>query len=164
MINYQDIYHNGLLVPDMEAAMQQFGDALNLTWAPLHRFENMPFWTPDRGVHKLDLAVTYSCEGPQHIELLCGSAGTFYDPALSSGAHSGVWVDDVAASAHAMQAQGWVLAGGGAPEAEGFGGFVYLTPPTGGPMIELVSPAIKPAFEKWWSGMALTEAFAELMG
>jgi hypothetical protein len=162
MINYQNLFHTGHLVEDINAGMTEYAEGLGITWAPVHVFEELPFWTPEQGTHSLRLEVTYSCEGPQHIELLCGTAGSFYDPKLASGSHTGVWVDNVVAAAEQMLKAGWILAGAGAPAQDGYGGFCYLRPPQDGPLIELVDPGLKPAFERWWQGEVLADVFASM--
>lgn len=152
MIDFQRLFHTGLLVPDLRQAMDHYGRALNLTWAKPFVFEALELWTPEQGVQRLRLEVTYSREGPQRLEIQRGPSGSFYDPALRSGFHLGVWVDELPGEVAAMQAQGWhAIAAGGAPAA-GWGSFVYLQPPDGGLVVELVSTALRPTLERWWGG------------
>lgn len=152
MFDFQRIFHTGLLVRDLRAAMDHYGQTLNLTWAKPFTFEALPLWTPRTGLTQLRLEVTYSVEGPHHLEIQVGPKGSHYDPELHSGFHVGCWVDEVPAEVAAMQRQGWsVVAAGAAPE-DGWGSFVYLDPPGGGLTVELVSIELLPRFERWWAG------------
>jgi len=152
MIDFQRIFHNGLLVPDLAWGMDHYGRTLGLDWAKPFTFDALPLWTPGEGLHELRLEVTYSKQGPQHLEIQVGPTGSYYDPKLRSGFHVGVWVDDVPAGVAAMQAQGWEVEAAGAPPEEGYGTFVYLHPPGGGLVVELCSSVLLPAFERWWAG------------
>ena len=72
MFNFQDIYHIGIRVPNLEEAMHEMGSSLDITWAePVHT-EAQSVWTPSEGQQKLPLKFVYSCDGPQHLELLEG--------------------------------------------------------------------------------------------
>ena len=151
MIDYQRLFHTGFIVRDVKAAMDHYGAAMGVTWATPRLLDPLPLWRPG-GVEKVRLEYVYSREGPQHIELLCGSPGTYYDPALHHGFHVGVWTDDVGAETADLAAKGWtVLAAGAAPE-DGYGVFSYLQPPGGGMVVELVNAAALPSFELWWAG------------
>lgn len=151
MIDYQRLYHTGFLVPDLDAAMAELGPTLNLTWASVRDMPALPVWTPDRGAHEVALRLVYSCEGPQHVELLQGEVGSIWNgtanPWLS---HLGVWVDDIAAETERCVDAGWSVVGAGASPDDGYGSFTYVQPPSG-PLIELVSEAIRPGMEAWWA-------------
>ena len=154
MADYSRLFHTGVRVPDIAAAMDEYGGALGLTWAQLqHRQQGL--WTPDRGAHTVDLLFTYSCEGPVHIELLQGEPDTFWDGRNAPGAHHiGLWSDDVAADTQAMIEGGCRLVGAGQPPEAGYGLFSYVAP-TSGLIIELVSSAAMPMFDRWWAGGAM---------
>jgi predicted enzyme related to lactoylglutathione lyase len=152
MMDYQRIFHTGLLVRDLGAAMDHYGRTLNLTWARPFTFEALPLWTPKTGLQHLRLEVTYSIEGPQHLEIQVGPKGSHYDPGLHSGFHVGCWVDDVRAEVTAMQREGWQVVAAGATPEDGWGTFVYLEPPGGGLTVEIVSIELQPMLQRWWAG------------
>lgn len=152
MIDFQKIFHTGYLVPDLDLAMQHYGVALGLNWAKPFTFEELPLWTPGEGLHHLRLEVIYSTEGPHHLELQKGPAGSYYDPVLRSGHHVGIWVEDVAAAVGHQQAHGWTVQAAGTSPEDGYGAFVYLEPPGGGLTVELVSTDLRPVLESWWNG------------
>lgn len=149
-IDYQRIYHTGVRVPSLRPAMDELGSQLNLTWAEV-RQNDQQVWTPERGLHSVPLTYTYSCEGPQHLELLEGEAGSVWDGREHPGVHHiGVWVDDVAAEAEEALRSGWTCAASQTAPDDGFGVFAYVVPPSG-MIVELVNAAVLPHFEQWWA-------------
>jgi hypothetical protein len=153
MIDYQRLFHTGFIVRDLKEAMDRYGLAMGVTWAAPRLLDPLRLWRPG-GVEEVRLQYVYSREGPQHIELLCGSPGTYYDPATQHGFHVGVWADDVGAETRKLADAGWTVVAAGAAPEEGFGNFSYLQPPSGGMVVELVNGAALPAFEAWWAGAA----------
>lgn len=152
--DYQELYHTGIRVPDLDAAMAEIGPAMGVTWAEPVSNPGQSVWTPGDGLQSVPLRFTYSCEGPQHLELLEGAVGSIWDGREFPGVHhQGVWVDDVAAEAARLSAAGWTCAAAGAAPDDGFGSFAYMQPPSG-LIIELVNAAIKPLFDRWWAGNA----------
>jgi lactoylglutathione lyase len=152
MINYQDLFHTGIRVPDLNVAMDELGTSMGVTWSEVRENLAQQLWTPEYGLQTIDLKYTYSAEGPQHIELLQGEAGTFWDGTGCEGAHHlGIWVDDVTTETDALIATGWTLVGAHRdPTADaGYGVFTYLQPPSG-LIVELVDRAALPSFEEWW--------------
>lgn len=155
VFDYQQLFHTGIRVPDIAAAMEELGESLDVTWAaPVHS-PGQPVWTPDQGQHELELRFTYSAEGPQHIELLEGPPGSIWSGHEQPGVHhQGVWVPDVAAAVDRCSANGWqCVAASKAPE-EGYGTFAYVQPPSG-MIVEFVIDLARPRFEQWWAGGTL---------
>lgn len=152
MIDYQQIFHTGIRVPDLDQAMDQLGSTLGVSWAKPQEVEKQPVWTPDAGQQAVPLRFVYSAEGPQHIELLEGPVGTVWDGRDVPGVHHvGVWVDDVAAEADRCVSRGWSVAAAQRAPEDGYGSYAYVLPPAG-PIIELVWSAARPRFEAWWAG------------
>ncbi|WP_420452269.1 VOC family protein [Ilumatobacter sp.] len=153
MIDDQAMFHVGVRVPDLAAAMDELGATLGLIWAEPRENPAQTLWTPDGGTADIHLRYTYSARGPQHVELLEGPPGTFWDGRDVPGAHHvGMWVDDVDGETARLVADGWALVGAQQdPDAEGgHGVFTYLRPPSG-LIVELVDRAVEPHFETWWS-------------
>jgi lactoylglutathione lyase len=153
MIDYQDVFHVGVRVPDLELAMDELGTSLGVTWSETRENATQSLWTPTDGLQEIHLRYTYSAEGPQHIELLQGTPGSFWDGHDQSGAHHmGVWVDDVDGQTDRLIAAGWTLVGAQHdPDGEtGYGMFTYLQPPSG-LIVELVNRAALSFFEQWWA-------------
>jgi hypothetical protein len=150
-VDYSRCYHQGVRVPDLDEAMKELGDALGVTWcAPQERQQAV--WLPSVGATTIPLRFTYSAEGPQHVELLEGAAGSPWDGRQSPGLHHvGMWSDDVRGDTEALLAAGWTLGlAQQAPEA-GYGAFTYVQPPVG-PLVELVWSGLRPMFDRWFAG------------
>jgi hypothetical protein len=152
MIDFQRIFHTGIVVDDLATAQRELGETMNLEWTPVRVFDPLPFWTPADGLQHYRVEAVYSRAGPHHLEICKGPKGSFYDPAVfPDGRHVGVWVDDLKAETEKLIAAGWVVIGAGAPPEEGYGVLCYLRPPTAGFVVELVSEVLRPAMEAWWS-------------
>jgi catechol 2,3-dioxygenase-like lactoylglutathione lyase family enzyme len=153
---YNDrLFHVGVRVPDLEAAMASLGPALGLTWAAVVEREQ-PVWTPQDGAGSTPLRFTYSCEGPQHVELLQGAAGSVWDGDDRPGVHHmGIWVEDVARETERLIARGWTLELAQRSPEEGYGSMTYVRSPDGGFLLEPVTAAARPRFETWWAGGSL---------
>jgi catechol 2,3-dioxygenase-like lactoylglutathione lyase family enzyme len=145
------LYHVGVRVPDLEAAMAELGPALGITWAQVVE-RDQPVWTPDDGAYTIPLRFTYSCEGPQHVELLQGAPGSLWDGADMPGVHHmGLWVDDVGAETERLIRAGWTLEMAQRAPDQGYGAMTYVRSPAGF-LLEPVSVAVRPRFELWWAG------------
>lgn len=151
MIDYQRIYHTGIRVPDLDAAMGELGESLNVTWAEAREVTEMPVWTPVDGLRTVPLRYVYSCEGPQHVELLESVPGSPWHCGDNPGVHHiGVWVPDVATAVESTLAKGWTVALAGRTPDDGYGNFAYVQPPNG-MLVEVVNEALLPMFEDWWA-------------
>jgi len=153
VIDYQDLFHLGIRVPDLDTAMGELGPSLGVTWSEVRENPGQSLWTPTGGLQEIPLRYTYSAEGPQHIELLDGAPGSFWDGDDATGAHHvGLWADDVDAETERLVSMGWSLIGAQHDPAagSGHGVFTYLQPPSG-LIVELVNRAALPHFEPWWA-------------
>ena len=152
MLNLQDIFHVGIRVPDIYRAMEELGESLGLTWTEVVENPGQRLWTPESGQQEVPLKFVYSCEGPQHLELLEGEKGSFWDGSENSGVHHvGVWVDDVQSETDRLISLGWNLLGSARPPEEGYASMSYLSPPSGA-IVELVTSANKARFDRWYAG------------
>lgn len=151
-----DFVHTGIAVRDLSAAMQSVGGAAGVTWATpqLRHLEGIGV----DGPVVADVRVTWSIEGPPHLELVEGGPGTVWEVGAGVEAvlhHVAYWTDDLAGDVARMRAAGCALeltgaAGGGEPSS-----FAYLKQP-GGIRVELMDRAVmKPAFDAWLAGGSL---------
>ena len=126
MLDHSQFFHIGIRVTDIEAAMAEIGKHTGVTWASVQD-RPMSVWLPDYRPVVLQLALTYSVEGPVHLELLQGPAGSIWDANDVPGAHHfGYWSDDVSADTESLLADGWTLEmAANAPE-DGYGRFTYV--------------------------------------
>jgi catechol 2,3-dioxygenase-like lactoylglutathione lyase family enzyme len=155
LLDFQRVFHHGVRVPDIDAAMAELGRTLGLRWATVQHNADRAVWTPDRGLEHVELTFVYSCDGPHRIELLQGQAGSVWDAPDDPGLHhAGVWSDDVAADTEALVAAGWTVTAAAAAPDDGYGSFSYVRPPSG-LVVELVTTAAADRFERWWAGEPL---------
>jgi catechol 2,3-dioxygenase-like lactoylglutathione lyase family enzyme len=156
VLDQSRLFHIGIRVTDIEAAMAEVGAHAGVTWASVQD-RPMSVWLPESGPTELQLALTYSVEGPVHLELLQGPAGSIWDGHDAPGAHHfGYWSDDVGADTESMLADGWTLELAAVAPQDGYGRFTYVRSPSGY-LVEPVSIASKPRFERWWAGGSLTD-------
>jgi catechol 2,3-dioxygenase-like lactoylglutathione lyase family enzyme len=150
-VHFEEMFHVGIRVPDLDAAMQNMTGAAAVSWSAVqHRQQQI--WLPGSGVRVVDLRFTYSSEGPVHLEVLQGEPGSIWDADDAPGPHHlGFWVDDVARTTEELLGQGWTLELAGRAPEDGYGAFTYVRSPTG-TIVEPVSTAVRPAFERWWAG------------
>jgi catechol 2,3-dioxygenase-like lactoylglutathione lyase family enzyme len=155
MFDYQEIFHIGMLVPDIDRAMAEVGDPIGLQWARVQHAPKRTVWTPARGAEEVALTFVYTRQGPQHIELLCGDPGSIWDPATCAGTHHvGVWSDDVTADVERFLSAGWAVTAAATAPEDGFGAFAYVSPPSG-LIVELVAERARPRFDTWFAGGSL---------
>ncbi|MGI9642247.1 MAG: VOC family protein [Acidimicrobiia bacterium] len=154
MIDYQRIYHVGVLTTGLEPAMEELGHQLSLTWCEVQD-RKLVVNTASSGESVVSVKFTYSVEGPQHVELLEAEPGSYWDGTGRPGLHHvGVWVDDLSAETNALIDAGWQLEVSGVGPDGGYGTFTYLRANTG-QLVELVDAQAKPRFEAWWAGGSL---------
>ncbi len=101
-----DLWHTGIVVDDLEAAKAGLGRELGLTWSDGGTDVRL---RTDEGTTTVRTAYALSIEGPHHVELVQSVEGTVWTAIAPGHAHHlGYWVDDVAATAGALTAQGAV--------------------------------------------------------
>ncbi len=155
MFDYQQIFHVGHLVADIDRAMADIGDVTGLQWTRVQHVSNRSVWTPQRGAEEVALTFVYSRSGPQHIELLCGAPSSIWDPRTATGVHHvGVWSDSIPTDAERFIAGGWTLAAAARAPQDGFGAFAYVMAPTG-MIVELVVSSARARFDEWFDGGSL---------
>jgi catechol 2,3-dioxygenase-like lactoylglutathione lyase family enzyme len=153
-VDYRRCYHQGIRVPDLEAAMAELGAALSLEWCEV-QVREQAVWLPDVGSTTVPLRFTYSAAGPQHVELLEGAPGSVWDGREQPGLHHvGVWSDDVGGETAALVEAGWTVRLAQVSPADGYGVFTYVQPPSG-VLVELLSTLVKPMFDRWFAGVPL---------
>ncbi|MBB3665620.1 catechol 2,3-dioxygenase-like lactoylglutathione lyase family enzyme [Prauserella sediminis] len=149
-----EVFHLGIRVVDLEAAQEELTRTLGVGWT-VPFSHSMEVWWPDGGMRAADLTISFSQEGPVHIELLQGSPGSFWDTEIGGAGlhHVGVWVEDVTAVNTELVAKGWQVELAGAAPEDGYGGFTYIRSPSG----VLYEPesclnGAKERFDRWYAG------------
>ncbi len=99
-----DLFHTGMVVDDLDAAKQEFGRLLGLTW--LEGGGKVQMRTAE-GRSTVVTKYAISAEGPHHLELVQSVPGTLYTTNRTARAHHvGYWVDDVQAVSDALSRSG----------------------------------------------------------
>jgi hypothetical protein len=139
------MYHVGVVVPDVRAAMVQYGEALGFTWRAVgdSTFDVLVEGEP----RQARVAATYSLEGPPYLELVEERSGAVWAASALGLQHVGLWTDDLEGSIARFEAAGMP---GRARHLPREGQPALFSYHDGGPGLwwELVSTAFRPRLEK----------------
>jgi hypothetical protein len=128
----------GILVQDLDAARDELGRALGLTFGETLERTNGP-WT---------IRVCFALQGPPYLELIEGPPGSPWDNGgVSRIDHIGCWTPDIEASKAKLAEEGFSL------ELDGsqYGGlFSYHRGPASGLRVELLDASGEDAFYERW--------------
>lgn len=152
-----EVFHVGVRVEDLELAQRELTKSLGVQWT-IPATMPMKAWVAGEGYRVDELTISFSVQGPVHIELLHGSPGSYWDTAIGGAGlhHIGVWVDDVAKANEQLVRDGWVVELAGRPPEEGYGGFTYTRSPAGLLLEpEAAKGGAKERFERWYAGGTL---------
>lgn len=115
--------------------MRQLGEALELTWARIQELN----------IEGHDIRFTYSLQGPPHVELVEGRAGSPWDATGGSYLHHvGIFSSDLRGDRERLEAAGLRVELAGRGFAYHFG--------AAGLRVELVDERARPRFERWLAG------------
>jgi methylmalonyl-CoA/ethylmalonyl-CoA epimerase len=147
------MYHVGLVVPDVRAAMEQYSDTLGLTWASLRETKLKVVVDGQRRVG--ELAVTYSLEGPPHLELIQERGGSVWGADGLNLTHIGFWAADLEAAKRRLEESGLASA---AYEHDGEGrlGRFSFHASGGGVWLELVRTTFQDDLDRWFAATRAT--------
>jgi hypothetical protein len=145
----ENLYHTGIVVDDLEAAMASHTAVAGYSWTDVVEVEQAAE-TPS-GEVTIQMKMVYSAVDPR-LELLQTVPGTVWTPADSGVHHIGFWSDDVEGDLAALEAGGMQLeVKSYNPDGSGELLWAYVKGPVG-PRMELVSRAMEPFINYWWSG------------
>ena len=149
-LSHSDQYHAAWVVPDLAAAMESF-QTIGLRWAT-PTLRSIIVGRPNLAPTPFSILVSYSCDGPLHVELIQGAAESPWEP-LADGVmhHLGWWVDDLRQSIAMLESESPVLESWMVGEDGGPARFAYLRAP-GGQLVEVVDAAIRPNLMAWLRG------------
>jgi catechol 2,3-dioxygenase-like lactoylglutathione lyase family enzyme len=101
-----DLYHVGLTVADLDAAMAQYADAFGFSWRNVH--ESTMNVLVDGQPRRAEIAVTYSVQGPPYLELVEERRGSVWGASGYGLNQVGFWAEDVRAAMSRLDASGLV--------------------------------------------------------
>ncbi len=106
MINYDDVFHIGIIVPEIEAGMEEIAKRFGASWPRPPGAANVRVRTK-AGVQVMQSRFAYTAEGPPYIELIEGVPGTVWEAGEGSRIHHlGAFVDDLDAEIERLTAEG----------------------------------------------------------
>jgi hypothetical protein len=140
--------HIGIVVPDLDTACVDLTATLGVSWAPVAE-QRVVARAGDIVIDAL-VSLTWSREGPPHLELLHAAPGT---PWAAEGTrvfhHLGYWTDDVRAAVERLEHAGLVVElSGVGPAGECPADFAYLT--GGGLRVEVLDAGRKARLDRWF--------------
>jgi hypothetical protein len=148
----RSVSHLGYVVTDLPAAAARWSQDFGVQWAPLERRRRSI--RCDGVDMEVDLAVTWSLEGPVRMELLEEIPGTVWERRRGHPVHHVCyWVEDLGAEAERLMGSGWkveVTEPGPGP----VNGFAYLVDSEGF-RVEPKPEGGRPAIDRWLSGGSL---------
>ena len=142
------LYHVGIVVPDVEVAKAHFTDLLGITWGPVVETEAFPVREGDGTERIVPNTLCYSTE-PPYLELVQEVPGTVWECNEHSNLHHiGVWVDALPADSATYPELRCPLQLCGRDDDGALVQFAYHRDPLG-VRIELVDIAMKPMMEEF---------------
>ena len=140
-LNPADLYHVGLIVPDIEAATTRFTAIAGYQWTKPVEY-TLAVTTP-AGEQEVPFRFVYSVQAP-HLELIQEAPGTIWTAQPDTATHHlGYWVDDLPSAAAGLEKAGYRQEA--RPSGDTLSMFAYYID-TAGSRIELVDRAL---FADW---------------
>lgn len=140
-------YHVGIVVDDVDAAMETYGQLFGMQWG--HRMAATLAVELDGVRRDLPMDAVYSRSGPVRVELVKAQPGTIW--ATGSGTHHiGFWCDDVVATGDQLAAAGYPMAAALFPDPNGPYAIAMHRGPQG-LYVEIVSSFLRPFMEPLWA-------------
>jgi hypothetical protein len=143
------LFHTGIIVPDLDAAMRDLGEALGIRW--VEPLESEGFIQVRGGPGFRRSRITFSVEGPHHIELIQQLDNTAWR-AVRDGPlvhHLGFTVADLAGESERLVRLGFSREAWNEEEHGGLVRYAYHHNPHGGIFIELVEKSQREIVDRW---------------
>ena len=141
-----ELYHIGLIVPDLGAAMGQYTATFGFSWATVH--ESTPEVIVDGERRQAQIAVTYSVQGPPYLELVQERRGSIWGADGLALTHVGFWAEDLSAGRRALDESG-LVARVRDDDRDGRPARFSYHPFAGGLWIELVHTSFREQLAHW---------------
>jgi catechol 2,3-dioxygenase-like lactoylglutathione lyase family enzyme len=135
-----ELFHVGIVVPDVEAALETYSDAFGFHWTELRRSSPQEVMAGGQRV-STEIRACYSVEGPPHVELIEDVTGNVWGDSAYGLNHTGYWADDITTARDRLERSGLpaiVFDAGSTPPR-----FSYHRA-ANGMWVELVGPGFRP--------------------
>ncbi|HEX4776128.1 MAG TPA: VOC family protein [Acidimicrobiia bacterium] len=145
-----ELFHTGVVVEDVERAIDDLSRALGLRFTAVQEHP-MRQWRPS-GEQRLVLRYAYSLAPYPLVELIEAQPGTFYERVPGSAMqlhHVGLWVDDLATAAERIAREGFDLAAAGVDDDGNQPARVTFHESAHGLRVELCDVAMRAGFDAW---------------
>jgi catechol 2,3-dioxygenase-like lactoylglutathione lyase family enzyme len=146
-----DLFHTGVVVPDLEEALERFGALLGLSFTDV-------VVTPvchqrPHGIDDVTMRVAYSTGPAPHLEVIEAIPDSLFAlrPDRTGLHHFGVWVDDMEAEGARLEALGMPQVAALVRDDGGPSLITFHAGPTG-EQLELCDSSMRPGFQAWISG------------
>jgi len=149
-VDHKHIFKTGLIVADIQSAMKDLDQWLELDWTPLRTVELDVRTTA--GSESVSLSFACARRGANVLELIQAQPDGYYRlPPAAPLHHVGMWVDDLAKTSAALSEKGMTLEAAGVDDGRSPALFAFHTNPYG-LRVELVDSTMRPGFEAWLAG------------
>jgi catechol 2,3-dioxygenase-like lactoylglutathione lyase family enzyme len=138
-------YHVCFVVPDVDRAMREAGEASGIGWRP-PRVHHLAGWA---------YRLVFSSGGPPYVELIAGPPGSPWHTATPTLHHVGFWVDDLDRWVDRVAADGCRPDFDGRPLGRPF---TYHRLPGTDLRLELLDAGAQPGFRETWDAPAMPYA------
>ena len=146
-----ELFHTGLVVDDLDAAMQLLTDLAGIRWA-VPRVVSGELQTPE-GPRFRETRYTYSVDGPHHIELIEQVDSTAWQVAPGGRRvhHLGFYADDFEAGVRALEDRGLATTFRGLDEHGNPAGLSFHRHEPSGFWFELIDGRARASMAAWWA-------------
>jgi catechol 2,3-dioxygenase-like lactoylglutathione lyase family enzyme len=148
-----ELYHVGLVVPDIAAAVEQYRDLFGLRFASL-RHTSLEVRV-DGVIRTPELIVSYTMDGPPYVELIEELSGRTWAADALGLNHIGFWAKDLPAAAARLEASGLATRVRDNGPDDRPARFTYH-PGLGGMWVELVAPQFARTLHEWFAATLAT--------
>lgn len=146
----QNYFHVGYVVSDLSEAMERLTASAGLSWAAARTLPTT-LRTP-AGEISATVQLTYSVQGPPHLELIQELPGTVWGSEHRGYHHMGYWSARLADDIDSLTRSGFELEAAAMDDNGAPARFAYLREPYTGLRIELRDEARRPSMEQWLRG------------
>lgn len=147
MIDPSRLFHIGIVVEDLDQAMDELGSAFGYTWSSIREasFDLTTASGPAAGSAR----IVFARPGPPWLEVIQAPAESIWGAADGAHLHHlAYWVQDLQAESDRLASMGFAFELGQKDEEGRLSGFCYHLNPHGS-RVELVADRARDAMERW---------------